>query len=79
MRLEEGMNLAHRRGIRSLGSLPREHAQFALLAAVLGQRLGRAVLRDVATLVTPDTILQLLETLAREGQGLFADVNGAAC
>ena len=26
--------------------------------AVLGQRLGRAVLRDVATLVTPDTILR---------------------
>ena len=26
--------------------------------AVLGHRLGRAVLRDVATLVTPDTILR---------------------
>ena len=26
--------------------------------AVLGQRLGRVVLRDVATLVTPDTILR---------------------
>jgi putative transposase len=26
--------------------------------AVLGQRLGRGVLRDVATLVTPDTILR---------------------
>jgi len=26
--------------------------------AVLGQRLGRAVLREVATLVTPDTILR---------------------
>ena len=26
--------------------------------AVLGQRLGRAVLRDVATLVTPDTLLR---------------------
>jgi putative transposase len=26
--------------------------------AVLGQRLGRAVLRDVATLVTADTILR---------------------
>ena len=26
--------------------------------AMLGHRLGRAVLRDVATLVTPDTILR---------------------
>ena len=26
--------------------------------AVLGQRLGRGVLREVATLVTPDTILR---------------------
>ena len=35
--------------------------------AVLGQRLGRHVLREVATLVTPDTILRWhRETIARK-------------
>ena len=35
--------------------------------AVLGQRLGRGVLREVATLVTPDTILRWhRELIARE-------------
>ena len=31
--------------------------------AVLGQRLGRGVLRDVATIVTPDTIFRWLSLL----------------
>jgi putative transposase len=37
--------------------LPLNDAQRRRLA-VLGQRLGRGVLREVATLVTPDTILR---------------------
>ena len=48
--------------------------------AVLGQRFGRGVLREVATLVTPDTI-PCLATVPRcdSSQPLFADRRRKRC